>query len=426
MATASAPLSARVFTERAANGRDEYDVAFDLTSDVHINIPGPLGPQPPDDIASDLLDIAIGVHFLERDQRKKAETNRVRSVEARLPVRHPDFWAPLADPLCALLRFMGGHDWSVRFVKSSAGIHAADTTRDRKFARVALNSGGMDATCGLSTLVGSASRVRLASFYTLNSTIQRDIAEELGFEEPSRMRAVWRNRHERRGNGGLSYRSFLFLSFGALVARSFGASKLLQFENGVLARAVAPAASYFTTRHAHPKTHRLFRELIAGAGFKVTVENPFLDMTKGEAVAACRQALGPARAKRILARTDSCWYFNYPRVPVRYGGGTIPKQPRRHCGICIPCLIRRVAFGDSDYIFNPCAPPRSNVDVRNFTYNYDALRGFCTIASQTQNGPEFRRAMCRHAIDLDPETGAWEDLQQLYGRFAVEFFAYFP
>jgi len=425
MATRSAPVTATVTTERAASGESDYLIDFDLTHDVKIDIPGPLGPQPLDDIASDLLDIALAVHFLERDQRKKAETNRVRYVEAKLPVRHPEFWAPLADRLVALLRFMGGHDWSVRFTKSRADIHVADATAKGKCSRVALNSGGMDSTCGLSGLLKDAAGVRLASFYTLNSTIQRGIAQELHFQEPSRMRAVWRERHSRRGNGALSYRSFLFLSFGAIVARSFGAPKLLQFENGVLAYAVAPAASYFTTRHAHPKTHRLFCEFVSAAGFKIAVENPFLDMTKGEEVETCRKVLGRTRADVILARTDSCWYFHYPRVPVRYGTGTISKDPRRHCGICIPCLIRRAAFGDSNYTFDPRSPPVINVDPRNFTYNYDALRAFCALLMQAGNGPEFRRAMNRNAIDVDPETGDWEKLQQLYRRFAGEFVARF-
>jgi len=421
MASPSAPLSATVVTERAANGSDHYKIAFDLTRDVKIDIPGPLGPKPVDDIASDLLDIAMGVYFLERDQRKKAETNRVRQVQARLPVRNRDFWVPLEEPLCALLRFMGGHDWRVKFVRSSAEVYAAEATVERKCRKVVLNSGGMDATCGLSSLINDSARVQLASFYTLNSRIQRGIAEDLGFEEPSRMRAVWRDRTERRGNGALSYRSFLFLSFGAVVARSFGASKLLQFENGVMARAVAPAASYFTTRHAHPKTHRLFQEFVSAAGFEVAIENPFRSMTKGEEVAACRRTLRSARADRLLALTDSCWYFHYQRVPVRYGGGSIPKSPRRHCGICIPCLIRRAAFGDSDYVFNPCSPPAIKVDAKNFSYNYRALQAFCSIVMQTKNGPEFRRAMYRNGIDIDSEAGTWEELQQLYRRFAAEF-----
>jgi 7-cyano-7-deazaguanine synthase in queuosine biosynthesis len=421
MARSPAPLSATVVTERSASGRDDYEIAFDLTRDLKIDIPGPLGPRPMDDVASDLLDIAMGVHFLERDQRKKAETNRVRLVKVKLPVRNLDLWKPLADPLCDLLRFMGGYDWRVEFVESRAQIYKADSIAEHDCSKVVLNSGGMDATCGLSTLVDDAKRLRLASFYTLNSKIQRHIAEDLGFVEPSRMRAVWRNRSERRGNGALSYRSFLFLSFGTVVARSFGATELLQFENGVMARAVPPAASYFTTRHSHPKTHRLFREFVTAAGFEIAIDNPFGSLTKGQEVAACRRALKPARANRLLALTDSCWYFHYQRVPVRYGRGVIPKSPRRHCGICMPCLVRRAAFGDSDYVFDPCAPPQGKVDARNFTYNYRALQAFCRIVMQTRDGPEFRRALSRNGIAAGPETGTWDELQQLYKRFSGEF-----
>ncbi|MBY5731499.1 hypothetical protein HFO26_14550 [Rhizobium leguminosarum] len=429
MTDPSAPVSASVLTERTANGSNPYQIAFDLERDLKIDIPGPFGSERIGYVESDLLDIAIAVHFLERDQRKKAETNRVRQIKARLPVRNPSFWSSRSAPLVELLRFMGGCDWAVDFVQSSAPVRGATKTLSSTAHTVVLNSGGMDSTCGLSGIVSEAKDVRLASFYTLNSRIQRSVAETLGFEEPARMRAVWRERSERRGNGALSYRSFLFLTFGMVVARSFGARRLLQFENGVMARAVTPAASYFTTRHAHPKTHRLFKEWLGSAGIDLEIENPFKDMTKGEEVDSCRRDVG-AGANALLAETDSCWYFHYLRVPVRYAPGVIEKEPRRHCGVCVPCLVRRAAFGDKDYVFDPVQPPRLEakgvtVDSRNFTYNLDALKQFSLIVSKTQNAPDFRRAMSRNGIDIDPESGTWEQLHALYGRFAREFLSQF-
>ncbi|WAC49198.1 hypothetical protein OVA03_04600 [Asticcacaulis sp. SL142] len=425
----TAPVFATVTTERSANGHPTYDIDFDLDGDIKIDIPGPFGPVPISERESDLLDIAIAVHFLERDQRKKAESNRVRLIDATLPVRDPAFWAGQADKVASLLRWMGGIDWRVSFVQSTASVRTAAKTVTDRARTIVLNSGGMDSTCGLSGLMSQASSVRLASFYTLNSNIQKDIASSLGFEKPSQMRAVWRVRNERRGNGALSYRSFLFLTFGAIVARSFDADRLLQFENGVMARAVTPAASYFTTRHAHPRTHRLFGELVGAIGLNLTIENPFKDMTKGEEVEVCRQNLS-GKADALLKGTDSCWYFHYVRVPVRFGSGAIDKTPRRHCGICVPCLVRRAAFGDTDYVYDPSHPPKiansSGVDPRSFTYNLDAMKRFAEIVLATQDGPTFRRAMSANAIDIDPETGTWDELQSLYSRFATEFSKQFP
>ncbi|PBB52964.1 MULTISPECIES: 7-cyano-7-deazaguanine synthase [Mesorhizobium] len=429
MSEPSARVSATVVNERSANGTTSYAIAFDLLNDIKVDIPGPFGPGTIGEIESDLLDIALSVHFLERDQRKKAFTNRVRQIDARLPVRRPEFWELNRDRIVELLRFMGGCDWSISFVSSSVPVRTAAAVVEAPARSVALNSGGMDSTCGLASLVADVKDIRLASFYTLNSKIQRSLADKLGFESPSRMRAVWKDRSERRGNGALSYRSFLFLTFGAIVAKSFQAGQLLQFENGVMARAVPPAASYFTTRHAHPKTHRLFNELLAAADIDVKVENPFMSMTKGQEVEACRTKLS-SKTDDLLKQTDSCWYFHYQRVPVRYGPGTISKEPRRHCGICVPCLVRRAAFGDGNYVFDPMRPPKAATgaqsDQRNFTYNLDALRGFSHIALDTTNGPEFRRALSRNGIDVDQETGSWSDLQQLYSRFAREFLSRFP
>ena len=54
--------------------------------------------------------------------------------------------------------------------------------------QIVLFSGGLDSTCGALTLREHAGRTQLVSFYTKELTLQRELAEELGFGRPTQLR----------------------------------------------------------------------------------------------------------------------------------------------------------------------------------------------------------------------------------------------
>src|SRR6476646_6298311 len=139
-----APVRAVVTNERAIDGSSQYVVSFDLAKDVQFTFPGPTGTTGVTPIISDLLDIALAVSFVERDLRKLALTNRVRSIHIELPVRTPSQWQEKTTTLNELLSFMGGHQWCVSFTESSLPIRTADLISRTAKKQVALHSGGMD------------------------------------------------------------------------------------------------------------------------------------------------------------------------------------------------------------------------------------------------------------------------------------------
>src|SRR5262249_7696329 len=75
--------------------------------------------------------------------------------------------------------------------------------------------------------------------------------------------AGWRGlRQGRRGKEGMDLiRALMFLTLGAVVAESFGAEHVFQYENGCLAMAIPPAGTMVPTRHAHPELHRRMQSL---------------------------------------------------------------------------------------------------------------------------------------------------------------------
>ncbi|MGO7837206.1 hypothetical protein [Rhizobium johnstonii] len=295
--------------------------------------------------ALDLLEIMRVVWEVERYVPKRISSQRLRQVSVAMPLREPSGWSITAmQALTAMLRLLGNTEWQFDFTQRQ-GSNALDAlaanaarTKSGKAETVALFSGGLDSTCGLGNLFDQRSQTVLASFYGAKAK-QQELALELGFERHVQVGCRWDGGRRRIG-GQFQYRSALFLALGAAVAISFGAARLMQFENGPLAIAVPPSPTYRMTRHAHPLLHRLVEQLLT-ALFSVTikVENPFLVFTKGEAAAALYQRVGRERFLSTVAKTETCWSLASRQIL-----GSVTKRLGQPCGVCIPCLVRRTAL----------------------------------------------------------------------------------
>ena len=210
------------------------------------------------------------------------------------------------------------------------------------------------------------------------------------------------------------YRSFLFLSLAAAVARSWGARRIFQFENGILASSVPPAPSFSMTRHAHPSLHRHAERLFSAVlGEDLTIENPFFLKTKKECVASA-----PRRFRGVLQDTETCWYQYANHV------GGVEKRPHVPCGVCIPCLLRRTAFPEGPYFFDLRDDSRRNHEklgraFRSYYAFLETVRTCRTPAEFYQALPGSGRELVRrHGVDLG-------QLHRLFGTFAKEFFQTF-
>jgi len=82
-----------------------------------------------------------------------------------------------------------------------------------------------------------------------------------------------------------------------------------------------------STRTTHPVVLSLLQQLMNSAGLRVRIVNPYRFKTKGEMLRECKdQSLLEAHAYQ----TTSCGRFKH------FG--------YKHCGRCVPCLVRRAAF----------------------------------------------------------------------------------
>jgi 7-cyano-7-deazaguanine synthase in queuosine biosynthesis len=397
-------------------------VEFNTGSDLRMALTGDVGPRGITDEAADLVDFAAAVFQIERQLRGRQRTNPPSKFVLNMKLRKPEAWNEEAIKAAQkMLLLLGNAEWSLKFKGGLQAKVPEHKRSDKKVDQVVLFSGGMDSTCGAATLKkDKAARTRLVSYYTRQKTLQAELATKLGFTPPP---TQWRMEWEPEPGRGhtFRYRSFLFLCLAAAVAESWGAKRILQFENGVLASAVPPSAAWMMTKHAHPQLHaeatKLFTALFDGIW---QIENPFLDLTKRQCFEKAKEtSTGTTREREIgeiVQDTETCWFHWANRV-VRG-----KKKPGLSCGVCIPCILRRTALKDDAYAFDL----RENA-VRGdpqLGIAFRAYNRFLRLVKQTEkSSAEFYRVLPAAGRRLVDPGGAMElqRLHKLFLTFANEF-----
>jgi len=382
---------------------------------------GPLGPRPITTGAADLLDVATVVYRVERQLQKRGPSNPNVKYELTIPLRDPALWSGRPKQLVEeLLGFLGSTQWELNIVhrpSKASGFskveHSAPPVR-----RVALFSGGLDSACGTGAGLVSPSDTDLCSFYSRQKGLQRHLAADLGFSSPTQ----WHQQSITGPGRSFYYRSFLFLAVAAATAETRSAREVVQFENGILASAIPPVPSLAMTKHAHPRLHRLFASLLNSVlDGKWQVANPLWQMTKREAVQALRKNIGAKRAAQVTSATQTCWNFSAPHVFGVRTLGSETKHPNEHCGICIPCIIRRTALPQGRFSFDLRRSsvrkhPKLGAHLLEYLELLSAVR-------DTSTSDDFRTTLPAEALDL--LDAGWTDLgslERLFRQFAKEFF----
>jgi len=398
-----------------------------MLPEIPLRLTGLIGSKGLSEEALDLLDLGIAIFAIERSLPGAPSVNRTVAFDVEVSVRKPELFTERAvNALAALLNFQGDADWTWKFNRHRGRSRARDlhelTEDTRKVDQVMLFSGGLDSTCGLAVVHPRAKRTQLVSHYTRQKTKQRNIAHELGFEEPTQAK------FSLTGSGfrgrTFFHRSFYFMCLAASVAASYGIRKILQFENGVLAVAAPFGGSYFMTRHAHPFFHRqaenLFGALLGG---KWSIENPFLQQTKRQVFGNLERLLGPAEANRIAVLTESCWYVQSNQ----YRRGR-PKRNGEPCGLCVPCVVRRTALRLPEGTYD-LAKQKVRRDLE-LSLHYHQIEAFASRVEAARSDPEvFLMELPSWVADLPLERDLKLDNSVLFGlfdRFAREFRAAFP
>ena len=309
----------------------------------------------PDARAWDLLSIAFSViaadTAVRRDQSPDGWT---REIDLQIAVSDPGFWMSQRDLLMRQLAFLTTDIWTLRFLDGGVPPDPSKSPVMPEEDCVVLLSGGLDSLVGAIDLVTKYGKTP----YAVSQTSMGDKKKQSFFA--SRIGGGLSHlqiNHNARvpGNNERSQRarSFLFLSYGVLVATALkryhdGDSVMIYVcENGLIS--INPPMTIgrlgsLSTRTTHPYFMKLFQELIEQAGIRVMLDNPYQFATKGEMLQACAD-------QEFLER------FGYTSTSC----GRYARNKYRHCGRCVPCLIRRAAFhawgarDETPYVFSELA-----------------------------------------------------------------------
>ncbi|WP_028033967.1 Qat anti-phage system QueC-like protein QatC [Chelativorans sp. J32] len=288
--------------------------------------------------AWDLLSIALSVIAADTGVRRdESPDGWTREINLQIAVSDPTFWTAQKDLFEKQLRFLTTDLWTLSFTGGGVQPVPPNPPAMPPEDCVALLSGGLDSLIGAIDLVsGHGKRPYLVSQVAQgDKEKQAYFASKLG----GGLKHLQLN-HDANCPGvnerSQRARSIIFLAYAVLLATSLKryhdgqAVTVYVCENGYIS--INPALTpgrlgSLSTRTTHPIFIGLFQSLLDVAGLRVRIENPYQFKTKGEMLAGCADQ---AFLKKNAHTTTSC--------------GRFARNGFRHCGRCVPCLIRRASF----------------------------------------------------------------------------------
>ena len=310
----------------------------------------------PSETAVDLALLAAAITAADTRISRAADAQDAwtREIDLHLPVHDVARWSGLASLIVTTLNFLTGDRWGVHFRPRAAGTRdlAPKPTRLRTTnpTTVCLFSGGLDSFIGTIDLLTRGEVPMLMSHYWdgITSTHQTYCAERLN------RRFTGTTIHHIRARVGfptdtvehstvedtLRGRSFLFFALAVMAADAIGGNMVVQVpENGLISLNVPLdplRLGALSTRTTHPFYMARFGDLLNGLGLSVRLENPYAFMTKGQMAKGCADV---SFLRKEAKHTMSC---SSPGSR-RYDPDPNERTPK-HCGRCVPCLIRRAAI----------------------------------------------------------------------------------
>lgn len=297
----------------------------------------------------DLLRVAAAAYLADRLTRRG--TGFIRELHLTVALLDPDLWsADISNAVCDLLRWLTGDTWSLTLIPDTAPTPDPIDDPGLPGADVALLSGGLDSYLGalhlLDTASGQKNGLRFVGHRDAANAVrgaQNAVGHLLSSAftpPPSYSHYAFRQAVKAVERSSRS-RSLLFMALGVVGVTASGGTHLHVPENGYtsLNLPLHPnRGGALSTRSTHPVTFTRVNTLLRSLGLEVTLDNPFANLTKGEAMRVVANASPPTGWLDTAASTMSCSKLDGANL--RSGGG----NANLHCGLCVPCLVRRGTF----------------------------------------------------------------------------------
>lgn len=358
-----------------------------------------------------------------------AQDGWTREIDLYLPVSAPRVWNDERQNIEALLKFLTGDRWRV-FFRARTDRTAALAVQPKCSAiidmtEVSLLSGGLDSLIGAIDLLTDRKRPLFVSHYWDAETAKAQtyllgvLAKHFSGEEIKsvRVRVGFDRHHLDTGETETTQRgrSFLFFALAALAASAFGRPMAVNIpENGLIALNVPLDPLRFgalSTRTAHPHFIAGMRRLTDALQLSVSYTNPYRHMTKGEMVSACADG---TFLRKVVGNSMSC---SSP-AKARYKG-----LSPRHCGYCVPCLIRRASLMAGLGVKDPTLYTVDNLRAQTLATDRaegEHIRSFQLMVQRMKTNPELARILVHKPGPLIDAPDEISDYADVFRRGVLE------
>jgi hypothetical protein len=307
----------------------------------------------PSEIAFDLLVLAAVVYCADTriNRAKESQDNWTREIDIYLPVSNTKRWEAVSLSLSTALEFLTGDKWRFFFRSRPEDFDSIVARNEFRFSNlptsVCLFSGGLDSFIGAIDLLENSETPLLVGHGRVPNVVHdqteclkalrrnygpgryRFLKSPIGFDHGIIAGAESENTERSR--------SFLFFSLAALGASTLkGKATICVPENGLISLNVPLdplRLGSLSTRTTHPFFMAHFNDLLGSLDIRAQLINPYRHKTKGEMVRECQSQDFLADNAPL---TMSC------SSPTK---GRWKHLASAHCGHCVPCLIRKAAFG---------------------------------------------------------------------------------
>ena len=352
------------------------------------------------DVGVDLALLAALVTAADTRLSRKTESQDswTREIDLYLPVNDPPLWKTVTDLIQRMLTFLTGDRWCLYVRPRNQENLRLYTLPDNPsfppdYDCVSLFSGGLDSLIGAIDFLADERRPLFVRHYADASTsTQRECIEGLSEvygnldTQHVRTRVVFRSTDFSTVIGSEETtrgRSFLFFALAALAASGMPSSTTIYVpENGLISLNVPLTplrVGAWSTRTTHPFYMARWNDLLRQLGIQAVLENPYRFKTKGEMLSDCNNG---EILKKLIGTTRSCSSISKARWQ---GSGP------RHCGYCVPCLIRRasikVSIGDDP---TPCysIPDLTEKPINSTEATGEHIRDFQIMAARLARRPQ--------------------------------------
>lgn len=306
------------------------------------------------DEALDLFYISLMVFYADCKVSRSSYPDRwTREFSIEMPVLKKDAWIANKSILESALNFLTGDRWHFSFRERPYYIEGEANfkkslyrfRRKRKIQdsdTFCMLSGGLDSFIGAVNLltaniapifVGNYNGGKGVSIY--QGKVIDSLVSHFGYAR-NHFFQFYASPSSANENTTRS-RSFMFFAHAILLASGMGHQVNLCIpENGVISLNVPLTihrAGSLSTRTTHPYYLGLLQKILDNMEILVKMYNPFQFKTKGEMIIECADM---DFLKRNIHWTMSC---SHPDLG-RWRG----ESASNHCGVCLPCTIRRAAI----------------------------------------------------------------------------------